>query len=121
MKKTHLLSNMWRKLQRKKPHAISTWHLILLLVFVFMVFVGLPILMVVAVAFPSATSPPVNWKIALPFLVLYIGWWLYALLRGVPARVAQLEAQLEAEKKPGTRKALQTPDQRASRGGTDAA
>lgn len=106
MNKSHSLGNMRRKFQRKEPKSISSWDLTLLLGFVFMILVGLPILTVVVVAFPPATSPPVNWKVGLPFLVLFIGWWFYALLRGVPARVAQILAK----KKLRMHKVLRTPN-----------
>ena len=121
MKKTQTVTTVWRALRRKKPALINNWQLFLLCLFAFMVLIGAPILLVLVVAFPSGGSSPVNWKIALPFLVLYIGWWLYCLLRGVPARAAQLKARIEAKQKQRTRKALQIPQHRASRGGTDAA
>lgn len=121
MRKTKTITTVWRKLRGKKPALINNWQLFLLFLLTFMALIGVPILIVVAVASPSEISSLVNWKIAIPFLVLYIGWWLYCLLRGVPARVAQLEARLEAKQKRRTREALQALQHRASRGGTDAA
>ena len=120
MKKSHSLSNTWRKLQGKKPQSISTWHLILLLAFAFLMLFGPLIGTIVGVAFPSAMSPPVNWKMATAFLVLFNGWYFYVIFRNLPAKMAQMEARLEAKKKLGTRKALQATERRASRGGTDA-
>lgn len=96
MKKTHSITTLWGRSQSKKPDALSDWQLFLVFVHVFVVLVGLPVLMVVAVAFPSATSPPVNWKIATPFLVLFNGWYFYVFYRGVQAVRPRIKARLAA-------------------------
>ena len=92
MKKTHSFSTSVLSTSKKKPRMISNTHLILLLVFAFLFLFGLPALTVAAVVFPSAMGPPVNWKIATAFLVLFNGWWFYVLYRRVRVKLAQREA-----------------------------
>jgi membrane protein implicated in regulation of membrane protease activity len=98
MKKTHSLSPMWWRSQGKKPHSMSTWQLILLFVFAFFMLLWPPIITVVTLAFPSATSPSVDWKIATPFWVFFNGWYYYVFYRAW----VQRQARLEAEKKQRT-------------------
>ncbi|MGI4792156.1 MAG: hypothetical protein ACRYFS_25310 [Janthinobacterium lividum] len=92
MKKTHSLSTSVLSISKKKPRLISNTHLILLLIFAFLFLFGLPALIVGAVVFPTAIGPPVNWKIATAFLVLFNGWWFYVLYRRLRVKLAQREA-----------------------------
>ena len=54
----------------------------------------LPLLISLGVVATSYTAnSPINWKIAIAFLVLYNGWWFYVLYQGARVKLARREAE----------------------------
>ena len=65
-----------------KSQSLSSWQVILLLVWVFFMLLWPPIITIVTLAFPAQTGFPVDWRIKAVFWFFVNVWWYYVLHRG---------------------------------------